>query len=73
MGGRIFVMVEAETTSAKISAILNDTASFRLMAQFKGEDLADKAVIPTLGLAASGFWYVGLHGEPKPARHPRGC
>jgi heavy metal translocating P-type ATPase len=65
IGGKILVTVEkagAETTSAKISAILNDTASFQLAAQSKGEELADKAVIPTLGLAAAGFWHVGMHG-----------
>lgn len=65
IGGRILVEVEkagAETTSAKISAILNDTASFQLAAQSKGEALADKAVIPTLGLASAGYWCVGLHG-----------
>jgi P-type E1-E2 ATPase len=51
-----------ETTSAKISAILNDTAAFRLASQSKGEELADKAVIPTLTLASIGYGTVGFQG-----------
>ncbi|HLJ87713.1 MAG TPA: heavy metal translocating P-type ATPase [Candidatus Angelobacter sp.] len=65
VGGRILVTVEKagrETTSARISAILNDTAAFRLSSQSKGEELADKAVIPTLVLASIGLGTVGLQG-----------
>jgi Cu2+-exporting ATPase len=65
IGGRILVRVERagkETTTAKISAILNDTAAFRLTSQSRGEELADKAVIPTLALAALGYSTIGLQG-----------
>jgi heavy metal translocating P-type ATPase len=65
VGGRLLITVEKagrETTSAKISAILNDTAGFRLTSQSRGEELADKAVIPTLALASLGFATVGLPG-----------
>ncbi|MGH8479509.1 MAG: heavy metal translocating P-type ATPase [Gammaproteobacteria bacterium] len=65
IGGRILVAVEKagkETTSAKISAILNDTAAFRLISQSKGEELADKAVLPTLILASMGYGTVGFQG-----------
>jgi heavy metal translocating P-type ATPase len=65
IGGRILVNVEKtgkETTSAKITTILNDTAMFRLASQSRGEMLADKAVIPTLALASLGYMTVGLHG-----------
>lgn len=65
IGGRILVTVEKagkDTTSAKISTILNDTAAFQLSSQSKGEEYADKAVIPTLALSALGFGTVGLQG-----------
>ena len=58
VAGKIFVSVEksgSETTSAKISQILNDTAGYKLSSQHKGERLADKAVIPTLALGALGL------------------
>lgn len=63
IGGRILIAVEKagkETTSAKISAILNDTASFRLSSQSKGEEYADRAVIPTLALSLLGYGAVNL-------------
>jgi Cu2+-exporting ATPase len=65
LGGRLLIRVERagkETTTAKISAILNDSAAFRLSSQSKGEELADKAVIPTLALAAFGYSTIGLLG-----------
>ncbi|PIB92764.1 heavy metal translocating P-type ATPase [Caulobacter sp. FWC2] len=65
IGGRLLITVESagrETATAKISAILNDTAAFRLTSQSKGEALADKAVLPTLGLASLGLGLVGLQG-----------
>lgn len=64
VGGKLLIEVETagrETTSAKISAILNDTAAFRLSSQSKGEEYADRAVIPTLALSALGFGARGLH------------
>lgn len=65
IGGKMLVTVEKagkDTTSAQISTILNETAAFRLTSQSKGEELADKAVIPTLSLASLGYATVGLHG-----------
>jgi heavy metal translocating P-type ATPase len=64
IGGRILITVEKagrETTSAKITTILSDTASFRFGAQSRGEMLADQAVIPTIGLAALGYATAGLY------------
>lgn len=66
LGGRLLVAVERAgkaTTTARIGAILSDTAAFRLASQSKGEALADKAVIPTLALAALGYSTIGLRGS----------
>jgi Cu2+-exporting ATPase len=65
VGGKLLITVERagkETATAKISAILNQTAAFRLTSQSKGEAMADKAVVPTLGLASIGLATVGLQG-----------
>ncbi len=65
LAGKVFVRVTTagnETTSAKISQILNDTAGYKLRSQSRGEELADKAVVPTLGLAALGLGTVGVAG-----------
>ena len=63
VGGKIRVAVEQsgqETASARINQILSDTAGYRLSSQHKGERLADKAVIPTLAVAGSGWRRWGL-------------
>jgi Cu2+-exporting ATPase len=55
LAGRIVVKVEKagkETAASKISEILAKTVSHKLEAQSRGERLADRAVIPTLALAA---------------------
>lgn len=65
VAGKVFVKVTTagnETTSAKIAQILNDTAGYTLKSQSRGEDLADKAVIPTLGVASLGLATVGVPG-----------
>lgn len=65
VAGRIFVSVEqagGETASAKIGRILNDTAGYTLSAQHQGERLADRAVLPTLAVAALAFPTVGPFG-----------
>ena len=65
LAGKLFVRVATagtETTSARIGQILNDTAGYKLRSQSRGEELADKAVIPTLGLAALGLGTVGVGG-----------
>jgi heavy metal translocating P-type ATPase len=65
VAGKIYVEVEkagSDTTSAKIAAILNDSAGYKLDSQNKGEKLADKAVIPTLALGALGLGVMGPGG-----------
>ncbi|MFO0867731.1 MAG: heavy metal translocating P-type ATPase [Pirellulales bacterium] len=65
VAGKIYIEVEkagTDTTSAKIAAILNDTAGYKLDSQNKGEKLADKAVVPTLALGALGLAVMGPAG-----------
>jgi heavy metal translocating P-type ATPase len=65
LAGKIQVAVTSagsETTSAKIARILNDTAGYKMRAQSQGEELADKAVIPTLALAGLGLSTIGING-----------
>jgi heavy metal translocating P-type ATPase len=65
VAGKMFVRVTTagnETTSAKISQILNDTAGYTLRSQSRGEEMADKAVVPTLGIASLGLATVGVPG-----------
>jgi heavy metal translocating P-type ATPase len=65
LAGKIQVAVTStgsETTSAKLTRILNDTAGYKLRSQSHGEELADKAVIPTLALASLGLGTIGLGG-----------
>jgi heavy metal translocating P-type ATPase len=65
LAGKIQVAVTStgsETTSAKLSRILNDTAGYKLRSQSHGEELADKAVVPTLALASLGLGTIGLNG-----------
>jgi heavy metal translocating P-type ATPase len=65
LAGKIQVAVTStgsETTSAKLTRILNDTAGYKLRSQSHGEELADKAVIPTLALAGLGLGTIGLSG-----------
>ena len=55
LAGKIIVRVERagkDTASSKISQILNKTVAHKLRAQSRGEELADKAVMPALGLSA---------------------
>jgi heavy metal translocating P-type ATPase len=65
LAGKLFVRVATagtETTAARISQILDDTAGYTLRSQSRAEELADRAVIPTLGLAALGLGTVGVGG-----------
>jgi heavy metal translocating P-type ATPase len=65
LAGKIQVAVTStgsETTSAKLTRILNDTAGYKLRSQSHGEELADKAVVPTLALASLGLGTIGLSG-----------
>lgn len=55
IAGKVRVAVTnagTETTAAKLTQILNETSGHTLKAQSKGEELADKAVTPTLALGA---------------------
>src|SRR5208283_3613053 len=65
VGGKMRVAVEksgGETASSKIAQILNNTAGYKLASQHKGEQLADKAVIPTLGVGALALATIGPNG-----------
>jgi heavy metal translocating P-type ATPase len=65
LAGKILVAVTSagsETTSAKLARILNDTAGYKLRSQSHGEELADKAVLPTLALASLGLGTIGMNG-----------
>jgi cation transport ATPase len=79
--GKMHVSVEqsgAETATSKIAQILNDTAGYRLASQHRGEQLADKAVIPTLAVGALALECdraAGSRRRPQQRhghRHPRG-
>ena len=66
VAGKILVQVEKsgnETAFAKISQILNDTAGYKLRSQHRGEQLADKAVIPTLAVGSVGLALMGPAGR----------
>lgn len=55
LAGKIVVAVEKageETTSSKITRILNQTVTYKPKSQSIGENLADKAVLPALGIAS---------------------
>jgi heavy metal translocating P-type ATPase len=65
LAGKVRVSVTSageDTTSAKLARILNDTAGYKLRSQSKGEELADRAVAPTLALGALGLATVGVNG-----------
>jgi heavy metal translocating P-type ATPase len=65
IAGKVRVRVTsagADTTSAKLARILNDTAGYKLRSQSKGEELADRAVAPTLALGALGLATTGVNG-----------
>jgi Cu2+-exporting ATPase len=65
LAGKIVVQVEQagkNTASSKISAILNQTVSYKLNSQSRGEAMADKAVTPSFGLAAVAGFGVDVSG-----------
>jgi heavy metal translocating P-type ATPase len=65
IAGKVRVAVTSagsETTSAKLARILNDTAGYKLRSQSRGEELADRAVAPTLALGALGLVTTGVNG-----------
>jgi heavy metal translocating P-type ATPase len=65
VAGKVHVAVEksgSETATAKIAQILNDSAGYKLASQHKGEQLADKAVVPTLCLGGLALTTLGPPG-----------
>jgi heavy metal translocating P-type ATPase len=65
LAGKIIVRVERagkETASSKISAVLSRTVAYKLRSQSRGEELADMAVTPALGLSALAAAVVGPSG-----------
>jgi heavy metal translocating P-type ATPase len=65
IAGKVRVAVTSagqDTTSAKLARILNDTAGYKLRSQSMGEELADRAVLPTLALGALGLATRGING-----------
>jgi len=65
VAGKVHVAVEksgSETATAKIAQILNDSAGYKLAKQHKGEQIADKVVIPTLGLGGLALATLGPTG-----------
>lgn len=63
LAGKVFVKVTQtgdETTTAKIKQILIKTAGYKVAAQSRGEKLADKAVLPTLGMSYIGYAVSGF-------------
>ncbi|HEX4138435.1 MAG TPA: heavy metal translocating P-type ATPase [Bryobacteraceae bacterium] len=62
LAGRIEVGVEktgAETAAAQIRDVLANTTDFRNAIQVRWRDVADKSVLPTLGLAGLGLVFLG--------------
>jgi P-type E1-E2 ATPase len=54
LAGRIVIRVERagkDTASSKITAVLRRTVAYKLRSQSRGEELADHAVVPALGLS----------------------
>ena len=65
VAGKMYVAVEksgGETATAKIAQILSDTAGYKLASQQRGEQLADKAVVPTLAVGALAWATIGSQG-----------
>jgi len=65
VAGKMYVAVEksgSETATAQIAQIMNDTAGYKLASQHRGEQLADKAVIPTLAIGGLAWATIGSQG-----------
>lgn len=63
LAGMLYIKVKeagSNTTAAKIQSIIEKSATFKVKTQSMGEKMADKAVIPTLGLAAVGLATRGI-------------
>ncbi|MCV6639247.1 heavy metal translocating P-type ATPase [Candidatus Albibeggiatoa sp. nov. NOAA] len=58
VGGKIHVKVDKtgnDTVASKVLEIINDAATYKVDLQSMGEDIADRMVLPTLGLGALGY------------------
>lgn len=65
LSGKIHIQVETSgqtTVAAQIGELLNNTAERKLGLQTRGEQLADKAALPTLALSALALPIVGTSG-----------
>jgi Cu2+-exporting ATPase len=58
VGGKIHVKVDktgGDTVASKVLEIINDAATYKVDLQSMGENIADRMVLPTLGLGALGY------------------
>lgn len=65
MAGRIVVQVQQtgeETAAAQIGQMLMDTADFTSSVELRGKEIANRAVLPTLGLAGASLPFIGPSG-----------
>lgn len=65
LSGKLYIQVELsgqETVAAQIGILLKNTAECKLDIQTRGERMADKAALPTLGLSALALPIVGTSG-----------
>lgn len=65
VAGKIHVEVKetgANTVASKIIQIINDASEFKVEMQSTGEKIADRMVLPTLGLGAIGYFTAGSGG-----------
>ncbi len=64
--GKIYIQVEktgSETIAAQIGEILNHTSEFELSLQTRGEQMADKTVLPTLMTSALALLTLGVYSS----------
>jgi Cu2+-exporting ATPase len=64
--GRIYIQVEktgSETIAAQIGEILNNTSEFELSLQTRGEQMADKTVLPTLATSTLALLTLGAYSS----------
>ncbi len=65
VAGKIQIEVNetgADTVASKIIQIINDASEFKVEMQSTGEKIADKMVLPTLGLGTVGYFTAGSGG-----------
>jgi len=65
LSGRLFIQVEKtgqNTLTAQIGEVLKQTASYQTETELKGQELADKTVLPNLAASLLALPVVGLRG-----------